>query len=100
MSNLGRTIKTYVQVDVEFSDRGIMRPKGILWEDGQYFEIDKVLDIRSAPAAKAGGQGDRYTIRLGGQTTFLFFEHNTDYGSSVLGRWFVERKQDTLPRNN
>ena len=55
MSNLGRTVKTYVQVDVEFSDQGIMRPKGILWEDGQYFEIDKVLDIRSAPAAKAGG---------------------------------------------
>ena len=93
MSNLDHTIKTYVQVDVEFDDNGIMRPRRILWEDGRYFEIDKVLDIRSASAAKAGGQGDRYTIRLSGQTTFLFFEHNTDYGSSVLGRWFVERKQ-------
>ena len=92
MSNQNHTLKTYVQVDVEFNYEGVMRPRGILWEDGQYFEVDKVLDIRSAPAAKAGGQGDRYTVRLGGKTTFLFFEHNPDYGSSVLGRWFVERK--------
>ena len=59
MSNQSSTLKAYVQVNVEFSDEGIMRPRGILWEDGQYFEVDKVLDIRSAPAAKAGGQGDR-----------------------------------------
>ncbi len=92
MSNPCPAIKTYVQVDVMFRDDGKMQPKGILWEDGQYYEIDRVLDIRSASAARAGGPGDRYTIRLGGQTTYLFFEHNTDYGSSVLGRWFVERK--------
>lgn len=92
MGNPAYSIKTYVQVDVAFHPDGIMRPTGILWEDGQYYPIDRVLDIRSAPAAKAGGQGDRYTIRLGDQTTYLFFEHNTDFGSSVLGRWFVERR--------
>ena len=92
MCKPGYSIKTYVQVDVEFHDNGVMHPKGILWEDGQYYEIDRVLDIRSAPAAKAGGRGDPYTVRLGRQTTYLFFEHNTDCSSSVLGRWFVERR--------
>lgn len=92
MSSVGSAIKTYVQVSVEFSADGRVRPVGIYWEDGQYFEIDRVLDVRSASAAKAGGQGDRYTVRLHGKTTYLFFEHNPDYGSHILGRWFVERK--------
>ena len=48
MSNQNHTLKTYVQVNVEFNDEGVMRPRGILWEDGQYFEIDKVLDMAGA----------------------------------------------------
>ena len=40
-----------------------MLPREIIWEDGQKYEIDRVIDIRPAYAAKAGGQGDRYTIK-------------------------------------
>ena len=86
------SIKTYVRVSVDFDDTGRMRPTNILWEDGTHYEIDRVLDVRPAFAARAGGQGDRYTIRLGEQITYLFFEHNVDYGSHIPGRWFVERK--------
>ena len=85
-------VKKYVSICVEFCEDGRMRPTHIQWEDGQTFEIDRVLDVRSAAAARAGGQGDRYTIKLGEKTTYLFFEHNPDYGHHILGRWFVERK--------
>lgn len=92
MSSLGQSIKTYVQVNVDFADDGRMRPISVLWEDGHIFEIDRVLDVRPAAAARAGGQGDRYTIRMGDNITYLFFEHNVDEKSHVLGRWFVEKK--------
>ena len=86
------SIKAYVHVSVDFDDTGRMCPTSILWEDGTHYEIDRVMDVRPAYAARAGGQGDRYTIRLGEQITYLFFEHNVDYGSHIPGRWFVERK--------
>lgn len=86
------SIKTYVHVNVDFDATGRMHPTSALWEDFTHYEIDRVMDVRPAYAARAGGQGDRYTIRLGGQITYPFFEHNVDYGSQVPGRWFVERK--------
>ena len=42
---------------------------------------------------KAGGQGDRYTILIGGQQSYLFFERSTNLTGNQIGRWFVERKQ-------
>ena len=84
--------KQYITVRIDFSEEGIMFPRSILWTDGQEYPIDRVKDIRSAPALKAGGQGDRYTVEICGQDRFLFFEHNPDYGSERLGRWFVEVK--------
>jgi hypothetical protein len=41
---------------------------------------------------KAGGQGDRYTVQIGGKQSYLFFEHNTDVSARDIGRWFVERR--------
>ena len=56
------------------------------------FDPDGIKAIQPAPAQKAGGQGDRYTIMVEGHERHLFFEHNADYGSEKLGKWFVERK--------
>lgn len=84
--------KVYVQVDVIFDESGLMRPSALFWEDGTRYEIDRVLDCRPAAAMKAGGCGDRYTVRIGGRNTFLFFERSTGTGSPVAGRWFVERR--------
>ncbi len=85
-------VKTYVPVQVTFDADGLMLPRCVAWEDGCVYEIDRVTDIRQAAARRAGGQGDRYTVRIRGQETYLFFEHSTDAGSGCIGRWFVERR--------
>ena len=84
--------KVYVAVKADFNEDGIMLPREITWEDGTRFEIDRVLDIRQAAAMKAGGQGDRYTVRINGQQSYLFFERSTNQNANIIGRWFVERR--------
>ena len=86
------SIKVYVSVKVDFRTDGIMLPRKITWEDGREYEIDRVTDIRQAAAMRAGGQGDRYTVRIGGQQSYLFFERSPNQTGSCIGRWFVERK--------
>ena len=84
--------RVYVDVDVRFDNAGRMMPRVLTWKDGRKYEIDKVLDVRPAHAARAGGQGDRYKVRMRGQERELFFEHSTDMSSPNVGRWFVEGK--------
>ena len=82
--------KVYVEVNVTHRPDGTARPNFIKFENDEKYEIDRVSDIRQAPALKAGGQGDRYTIwirytvQICGKPTFLFDEEN--------GKWFVEAK--------
>ncbi len=83
--------KLYVGVIVDFRDDGVMLPREIVWEDGRRFKIDRVSDLRQAASMKAGGQGDRYTIEIGGKQRYLFFERSPDLRGPRLGRWFVER---------
>lgn len=85
--------KVYVAVRAEFKEDGIMLPRELTWEDGEKYAIDRVLDIRQAPALKAGGQGDRYTILVNGKQSYLFFERSTNLTGNVIGRWFVERRR-------
>ena len=86
-------VKVYVPVDVRFSEDGRMLPHTIVWEDGREYLIDRVSDIRPAPALRAGGQGDRYTVWIGGKQSYLFFERSASVNGCRLGRWFVERRQ-------
>ena len=88
----GAAYKVYVSVTVDFSSEGVMLPRMIVWEDGMKYDVDRVIDIRPAYAAKAGGQGDRYTIQVNGQRPYLYFERSTNLSGNVIGRWFVERK--------
>ena len=83
-------IRQYVDVEVIFDTDGRMRPRTLTWVDGSRFEIDRVLDVRPAHAEKAGGQGDRYKIRVRGKDREIFFEHNPDSSSMLVGRWFIE----------
>ena len=85
--------KVYVAVKVDFREDGLMLPRKITWEDGREYEIDRVSDIRQAAAMRAGGQGDRYTIHVQGQQSYLFFERSANQTGNNIGRWFVERKQ-------
>ena len=84
--------KVYVQVNADFNADGVMLPRVLTWENGEMYLIDRVVDIRQAAARKAGGQGDRYTIEVRGQISYLFFERVPQLTGNVIGRWFVERK--------
>lgn len=84
--------KVYVNVCTVFDRDGRMYPQYLEWEDGTKYIIDRVLDIKPAPAMKAGGYGDRYTIRVNGQESYLFFEHSAFTDAAAPGRWFVERR--------
>ncbi len=86
------SLKVYVPVEVAFREDGKMIPHVITWEDGTKYEIDRVIDVRQAAAQKAGGQGDRYTIRIGGKESYLFFERSANQSGDKIGRWFVERR--------
>lgn len=88
----GTDYKAYVGVKAEFNSDGVMLPRSLVWEDGITYEIDRVVDIRPSYAAKAGGQGDRYTIMVHGQRKYLFFERTTNMTGNIIGRWFVERR--------
>jgi hypothetical protein len=92
-SSTAKSPKVYVSVKVDFREDGVMLPRIITWEDGEKYKIDRITDIRQAAAMKAGGQGDRYTIMIGGHQSYLFFERSTNLTGNHIGRWFVERRQ-------
>ena len=71
MSTVPRYIREYVDVNVDFDKDGRMLPKTLIWEDGHRYEIDRIKAIQPAPALKAGGQGDRYTIVIEGHERYL-----------------------------
>lgn len=77
------TDKVFVEVTAKFDTDGILTPLSLVWEDGTIYEIDRVLDVRRAASLRAGGMGIRYTVRIGGQQSYLFYEEP---------RWFVQRK--------
>lgn len=89
---MDRAIKVYVQVIVKFDENGTMLPRFIVWETGERFEVDRVLDIRQAASLRCGGQGDRYTVMICGKQRYLFFERNASITGCNIGRWFVEKK--------
>ena len=84
--------KVYVAVIASFSEDGNLFPRRLRWEDGREYAIEKILDVRPAAALKAGGQGDRYTVQINGQQSYLFFERSPNISGTNLGKWFVERK--------
>lgn len=84
---MGRS-KRYVTVVSSTDETGEVTPLTIVWEDGRRYQIDRVLDRRQAHSLKTGGTGIRYTIRIGGQATYLWYEGP---------RWFVEAKEVVMP---
>lgn len=76
--------KVFVEVTARFDIDGKITPLSLLWEDGTVYEIDRVLDVQRAASLKAGGMGIRYTVRINGRQSYLFYEEP---------RWFVEAKE-------
>ena len=73
--------KEYVKVRADFLPDGGIRPLMFKKEDGEKVVIDRVLDVRPAPALKAGGQGMRYVCRAESRLFYLFLDRE---------RWFLE----------
>ena len=80
--------KRYVSVEAIFDEDGRMLPTAVRWDDGRRFSIDEVRDVRRAASLKTGGDGMRYTVRIGTNITYLFYEEP---------RWFVEERIAELP---
>ncbi len=76
--------KVYVEVTAKFDTEGNITPLSVTWEDGTVYEIDRILDKRRAASLKAEGIGMRYTCRILGQRSYLYYEEP---------RWFVEGKR-------
>ena len=56
-------------------------PKQIIWDTGQIFNIDRVLDKRKRASTKGGGAGIRYLVKINNQDRYIFLK---DYN------WFIE----------
>lgn len=68
-------------------DGGRVMPVRVLWDDRLAFEVDEVLDVRWAHARRTSGAGLRYTVRVRGETTYLFRDGQG---------WFCEAKEAEL----
>lgn len=77
--------KVYVEVNVTHRVDGTARPNSIVFEDGQIYPVDRVLQCCRAASTKVGGTGIRYTVQILGRSAFLFDEED--------GRWFVEARE-------
>ena len=84
---LTNDFKVYVEVNADYKPDGTILPRSFVWEDGNRYEVDKILDVRPAASLKAGGAGLRYTVRVGRRETFMFLEEDRS-----VDRWFMERK--------
>jgi hypothetical protein len=90
ISNLAELLennrKVYVSVYEFRAKDGKITPIGFVWENGQKFAVDRVIDIRKAASLKAGGAGLRYTVKIGPAERYMFLEEDAG-----VRRWFMER---------
>ena len=82
-------VRTYVLVNATFDPDGRIMPVSFEWRDGHKYDIEKVLDVKSRAAQKAGGMGERYTVRINGKERYMFLESSME-PYSPYSRWFVE----------
>lgn len=75
--------KVYVGVELSVSPQGDVRPRTIIFEDGNEYQIDRLRQKCRAHATKVSGTGIRYTVIICNKETYLYEDD---------GRWFVEAK--------
>ena len=85
---MGSGCKVYVDVNEDRLKDGQLLPLSFVWEDGNRYEVDKIIDKRPAASLKAGGAGMRYTVRVMHKETYMFLEE--DDGTF---KWFMERRE-------
>lgn len=76
--------KVYVDVSLDVSRDGDVRPRKLRYEDGAIYPIEQLKAVhKNTASTKVGGMGTRYTVMIRGHETNLFDES---------GRWFVEAR--------
>jgi hypothetical protein len=85
--------RIYVNVNMNMDRVGYMTPKIIEWEDGRKFPIDEVVDLRSVDPFQTPSRLDRYTVKVKGETRYLYFEKGGNGLPNITGRWFVEARE-------
>lgn len=78
--------RVFVKILIDVDLVGKITPIRITWPDGREFQIDKVLDIRPAPA-KSGGAGIRYTCSIQGKAVPI-------YRDEMRGVWWCDGKDN------
>lgn len=77
--------KKYVAMRLHVDAAGTVRPIAVEWDDGQLFEVQKVLSAAMSPPPHVGAMLTmRYDCVVEGSERALFHETQTN-------RWFVER---------
>ncbi len=75
--------KVYVAMILRISEDGKMSPLAVEWENGQRYDITKIIDVRQAPPRHVGSSPTvRYTVDIAGSRRELYHEGE---------RWFVEK---------
>ena len=75
--------KVYVAMILRISEDGKMSPLAVEWENGQRYDITKIIDVRQAPPRHVGAsQTIRYTVDIAGSRRELYHEGE---------KWFVEK---------
>ncbi len=75
--------KVYVDVSLDVTKDGSVRPRKLVFEDGTIYYIEQLKHVCHAESTKVGGIGTRYTVMIRGHESYLFDEN---------GKWFVEAK--------
>lgn len=75
--------KVFVNVIVNYNKEGLLMPDSFIWENGEKYDIDKVIDYKKAPSLAVGGQGIKYKCRVRNKEISLFLEED---------KWFIEGK--------
>lgn len=77
--------KVYVKVLMMQDEEGGIQPLQIVWDDGKAYDVDRVIYKCRASSTKVGGTGMRYTVRISGKETYLYYSEDEN-------RWFMEGK--------
>ena len=83
--------KRYVKIIAEFAEDGRITPLKLIWDDGQGYEITKILDVSRA-ASTVGGTGYRYEVIIEGKRRSLYLE-DVVFNKAIGARFFVAAKE-------
>ncbi|MDR1892664.1 MAG: hypothetical protein LBQ48_06620 [Oscillospiraceae bacterium] len=76
--------KVYIEVNIKVDAEGNTNPLSFVWEDGEVYEIDRLLHVGRQATTKIGGSGICYTVMVCGRETKMWEDE---------GKWFMEAKR-------